>query len=287
MSKLHSKRMVLIPEEVVSLLRERQEETVSPITRNLVSLKEEMGDILERQDLRPDEKAKLYGQAFQRYQNVHDQKQAKPISVQLVPPTVKSDFTSAIKRDIKEEKPSDQVSMEIVQSLPKTLKNRAELLLQKLKQHGEVVNWNDRGELVYNGKEVRGSNMLDLVNDILRNRRKTSTPQGWEYFARGLAHMNIPNELIQNINRRRIVQQYKQATSDLKPLTAKATRNNEEEDWTDDEILPNEDVNPKRLLFSPTLRKRKIGKLTPHRKRSDLSGVKKRLARWSPLPYGD
>ena len=287
MSKLHSKRMVLIPEEVVSLLRERQEETVSPITRNLVSLKEEMGDILERQDLRPDEKAKLYGQAFQRYQNVHDQKQAKPISVQLVPPTVKSDFTSAIKRDIKEEKPSDQVSMEIVQSLPKTLKNRAELLLQKLKQQGEEVNWNDRGELVYNGKEVRGSNMLDLVNDILRNRRKTSTPQGWEYFARGLAHMNIPNELIQNINRRRTVQQYKQATSDLKPLTAKATRNNEEEDWTDDEILPNEDVNPKRLLFSPTLRKRKIGKLTPHRKRSDLSGVKKRLARWSPLPYGD
>ena len=284
MSKLHSKRMVLIPEEVVSLLRERQEETVSPITRNLVSLKEEMGDILERQDLRPDEKAKLYGQAFQRYQNVHDQKQAKPISVQLVPPTVKSDCTSAMKRDVK---PSDQVSMEIVQSLPKTLKNRAELLLQKLKQHGEVVNWNDRGELVYNGKEVRGSNMLDLVNDILRNRRKTSTPQGWEYFARGLAHMNIPNELIQNINRRRTVQQYKQATSDLKPLTAKATRNNEEEDWTDDEILSNEDVNPKRLLFSPTLRKRKIGKLTPHRKRSDLSGVKKRLARWSPLPYGD
>ena len=60
MSSLHSKRMVLVPEEVVSLLRERQQETVSPVTKNLVPLKGQMGNILDRQDLRPDEKVKLY-----------------------------------------------------------------------------------------------------------------------------------------------------------------------------------------------------------------------------------
>ena len=81
MSKLHSKRMVLIPEELVSLLRERQQETVSPVTQNLVSLKGQMSDILDRPDLRSDVKAKLYNQAFQRYQNVREQAEHKPLAI--------------------------------------------------------------------------------------------------------------------------------------------------------------------------------------------------------------
>ena len=289
MSSLHSKRMVLIPEELVSLLRERQQETVSPVTKNLVSLKDHMGDILERQDLRPDEKAKLYGQAFQRYQNVREQRENKPVTVQIVPTKSESNSSpTTVKKEVKGEIPADQVSTEIIQSVPKTLKNRAELLMQKLKQRGDVINWNDRGELVYNGKDVRGSNMLDLVNDVLRN-RKSSTPQGWEYFARGLAHMNIPNELIHNTKRRRIIDQIKQDPSVFQPIQSEGE--SKEQDWSDEEVFPDEDVGLKRLMFSPTVRKqrkRKAEALTPRIKHSpSLGGIKKRLARWSPLPYGD
>ncbi|MED5363447.1 MAG: hypothetical protein VX790_04625 [Bacteroidota bacterium] len=287
MAGLHSKRMLLIPEYLVHLLRERQQETASPVTKNLVSLKGQMGDILERQDLRPDEKVKLYGQAFQRYQNVRDQTQNKPLSVQIVLPASESVSSPSIKREIKDEEeiPSDQVCMDIIKSVPKTLKNRAELLLQKLKQHEDVVNWNDRGELIYHGKDVRGSNILDLVNDILRNRK--TNPRGWEFFARGLAHMNIPDKLVQNTNRRRVIQQYKQEPALQPAAIAKSKQDSEEQDWTDEEILPNEDAEFKRLLFSPTVRKRKADKRTPHGKRSNLAGIKKRFAHWSTLPYGN
>ena len=122
--------------------------------------------------------------------------------------------------------------------------------------------------------------MLDLVNDVLRN-RKTSSPRGWEYFARGLAHMNIPNELIQNAKRRRVIQQYKQD-----PVTTLQTRDYEgegDQEWTDEEILPEEDTGLNRLLSTPTSHKRKAD-ITPTRKRSGLGAMKKRLARWSPLP---
>ena len=161
------------------------------------------------------------------------------------------------------------------------MKSRAELLLQKFKQQGDVINWNNRGELVYRGKEVKGSNMVDLVNDIIRN-RKTSTPQGWGYFARGLADMNIPNELIQNSNRRRVIQQYK--TQPLATPIPK-TQDASEQDWSDEEIYPGEEQTElKRLIFSPTVRKRR-NKSTPPGKRASLNDMKKRLGRWSPLPY--
>ena len=285
MSKLHSKRMVLIPEELVSLLRERQQETVSPVTQNLVSLKGQMSDILDRPDLRSDVKAKLYNQAFQRYQNVREQAEHKPLAVQILP-SIKDEPETGAAVSVAGERESgfDPIASEIIQSVPKTLKNRAELLLQKLKQYGDVINWNDRGELVFNGKQVQGTNVLDLVNDVLRN-RKTSSPRGWEYFARGLAHMNIPNELIQNAKRRRVIQQYKQ-----EPATTLQPRDYEQEgdqEWTDEEILPEEDTGLNRLLSTPAVRKRKADDKTPRRKRSGLGAIKKRLARWSPLPYKD
>jgi hypothetical protein len=43
------------------------------------------------------------------------------------------------------------------------------------------IDWSEKGELKYKGETVRGSNMVDLVNDVLR-KRKYFNPQGWETF---------------------------------------------------------------------------------------------------------
>ena len=37
---------------------------------------------------------------------------------------------------------------QIIDSVPKTMKNRAKLLIQKLKDHSDVISWNDNGQLV-------------------------------------------------------------------------------------------------------------------------------------------
>jgi hypothetical protein len=41
------------------------------------------------------------------------------------------------------------------------------------------ISWSEKGELKYKGETVRGSNVVDLVNDVLR-KRKYFNPQGWE-----------------------------------------------------------------------------------------------------------
>jgi hypothetical protein len=47
------------------------------------------------------------------------------------------------------------------------------------------ISWNEKGELKYKGETVQGSNVVDLVNDVLR-KRKYFNPQGWETFGEAL-----------------------------------------------------------------------------------------------------
>jgi hypothetical protein len=47
------------------------------------------------------------------------------------------------------------------------------------------ISWNEKGELKCKGETVQGSNVVDLVNDVLR-KRKYFNPQGWETFGEAL-----------------------------------------------------------------------------------------------------
>ena len=62
------------------------------------------------------------------------------------------------------------------------------------------MNWNEKGELMYENKLVTGSHVVDLVYDMLRH-RKGFEPVGWSVFARGLARMNVPENIVRNPQR--------------------------------------------------------------------------------------
>ena len=49
------------------------------------------------------------------------------------------------------------------------MKAKAPLLLKKMKTNWDIT-WNEKGELKYKDKTVQGSNMVDLVNDVLRQK---------------------------------------------------------------------------------------------------------------------
>ena len=53
---------------------------------------------------------------------------------------------------------------------------------------------------MYENKPISGSHVVDLVNDILRQ-RKGFEPVGWSVFARGLARMTIPENIVRNPQR--------------------------------------------------------------------------------------
>ena len=70
--------------------------------------------------------------------------------------------------------PSQQLNAtdkQIIDFVPKTMQNHAKLLIQKLKDHSDIISWNDNGQLVLEGSIVPNSNNVDLVNDVMRKRK--------------------------------------------------------------------------------------------------------------------
>ena len=78
----------------------------------------------------------------------------------------------------------------VIDSVPSTMKRKAQLLVSLLKTNPNV-SWEDDGTVKLYGKSIPGSNIIDLVNDVIRH-RKGSEPTGWQAFAEGLRDMNIP-----------------------------------------------------------------------------------------------
>ena len=135
-----------------------------------------MQTILEREDLSEDERLKLYEQSFTRYLNVYDDYKPRPVAV--APEPVKQDL----------------IDNDILESVPKTMKAKVQLLLKKMKSSPDI-SWNEKEELKYKGETVQESNVVELVNDVL-SKRKYFNPQGWETFGEALREANVPQDLI-------------------------------------------------------------------------------------------
>ena len=88
---------------------------------------------------------------------------------------------------------------QILQSVPKTMKRKAELLLGMIKNNNNLT-WDEQGVVSYKGKRIHGSNIIDLINDVIRQ-RKGDEPRGWKTFSKALHESNIPQEVIGNSSR--------------------------------------------------------------------------------------
>ena len=118
------------------------------------TLDKKMQTILDREDIPTDQRLKLYDQSLYRYLDVFDDYRPKP---EVSTPTPESESPGPIER-------------EILDSVPKRMRGKAELLLKKMKSNRDIT-WNEKGELKYKDKIVHGSNIVDLVNDVLRKRK--------------------------------------------------------------------------------------------------------------------
>ena len=179
----HTKRMVLVPENTLERLQQRQQILTPPVTQTLKNVDSEMTDILSSKQLYDEEKAKLYNQVLQGYLTYNDQRKGQPLHVKLT--THKPVETPKPESSEQSQEPTTEVETipsaveeEVIKSLPKLYKSGARQLLDKIKQNRDVLHWNEKGELVYQNKPISGSHVVDLVNDILRH-RKGFEPVGW------------------------------------------------------------------------------------------------------------
>ena len=100
-----------------------------------------------------------------------------------------------------EEPQEDSLSVEmIVRGIPKTMKTRAEALLAHLKERGDVITWDDMGQVLVDGVLIPRSNISDLVSDAMRS-RKHFNPVGVREFYNVLNKINVPKDLVRNERR--------------------------------------------------------------------------------------
>ena len=185
---LHVRKMALVDPRLLKSLRENPTPLPDAIDTALRDLDAEMTSILDGSDADESEKVRLYNQALLRYNDMTKARATKPIPVVV---EVKKKEAAATTASVVE--PAD-----IVGTLPKTLQMKGRQLLS-------AVTWNERGELIHKGVAIRGSNAVDLVHDLLRN-RKTPDPVGWQQFANQMRAANIPMELVGNVTRRLYLQ---------------------------------------------------------------------------------
>ena len=91
----------------------------------------------------------------------------------------------------------EQFERRVIDSLPPSLQKRGRLLIDHIKDATDI-SWNTRGELIKRGEVIGGSNISDMVHELLRARRSSNEPRGWGEFTTSLKASNIPNDLIGN-----------------------------------------------------------------------------------------
>ena len=191
-------RVYLTQQEMLKFMKEKQQDSLSPDLRKYYEARQDMNDWSEKDDVPEDTKATMYAQQLQRVNQLKNQvfrPEPSPVQITQTERTMTSESDSAT--------PSLQFNAtdkQIIDSVPKTMQNRAKLLIQKLKDHSDVISWNDNGQLVLEGSIVPNSNIVDLVNDVMR-KRKGFNPEHSNIFAKALAKINVPEDYLRNPDR--------------------------------------------------------------------------------------
>jgi len=99
---------------------------------------------------------------------------------------------------------------EIVESVPTTVRHKAKRLMRIVKENPHLA-WNARGELIYNQSVVSGSSIVELFNDILRQRRVgDDRPSGWREFSEGLGESSeINKDIVANYGSWKVISQHR------------------------------------------------------------------------------
>ena len=192
------RRVYLTQQEMLKFMKEKRQDSLSPNLRKYYEVRQDMNDWLEKDDVPEDTKATMYSQQLQRVKQLKNQVfRPEPSPVQMITQTERT-MTS----ESDSASPSQQLyttDKQIIDSVPKTMQNLAKLLIQKLKDHSDVISWNDNGQLVLEGSIVPNSNIVDLVNDVMR-KRKGFNPEHSNTFAKALSKINVPEDYLRNLD---------------------------------------------------------------------------------------
>ena len=143
-----------------------------------------------------DEVVKRYGDLLGRYllYGAKRRRSPPPPPAPTAPPTAPTLPTM---------KKPDATDQQVIDTVPARYKSKARRLMDLIKKKEGVIDWNrDNNRLMVRGKLISDTDITDLVNDVMRERKGVAPPIGWQTFASALKEINVPSELIGHRKRR-------------------------------------------------------------------------------------
>ena len=187
-----TKRIVLVPEDVLSRYEQKQKIETSTLTAGMMQQDTAMSEILESENLTDAEKQKLYNANMENYLSLRKQKDEQIPAVRVT-------------RD-KEGEKEPLRDADVIAHLSVTQRPKAAALLKRLKANPGVISWDESGKVKVDGREIVNSNISDLISDAVRA-WKNFNPTGVREFFRGLARLNVPRDIAGNAKRWEEVQE--------------------------------------------------------------------------------
>ena len=173
-----SGKLFLVPEDILNNWQQemRNKQVNDPEQSALNKIDEKMQDILNDSQMDKHDKEKLYTHNLATYLNMKD----KQSGIQNVLPQQNKKWSD-----------------ETLSTFPKTLQTKAKAMMNYL-QSDKDVEWDDKNQLIINGKVIPHSNIIDLLHDSVRARKTSKKPKGWKELSRHFKSRNIAKELIGN-----------------------------------------------------------------------------------------
>lgn len=215
-----SKRMALIPEELLSSYQHQKPE---------VRIEDEMIRLLDSDKTMPDDfKVKLLSQLITRYHKVLNQP-PEPIPVKI------QETNEPMQPEKKyDDPPVDKMLRHILTSVPKHSAKYVPHIIEKLKTRG--ISWNENGEMTQDQKTLKNTNVIDFFSYLMRNSKEQLEPKYFTPFLKAIKEVKIPVSWILN---KRLYKRLNEADDSFELETAVQTP-----------------VRAEERLFSPTKRRK-------------------------------
>ncbi|KAL0146560.1 hypothetical protein M9458_058191 [Cirrhinus mrigala] len=216
----HAERMYVIPQNQMNKLRSGNvRETIQQVVEN--DLDGAIRRVLQRSDIDPHGKAKLYTNILQRFLAIVKQGDLESGTLTLTLPkedATHGDASTTAPASASAPAPApnnddgeDQIVDEILSNVPQRSLKNIKYILNKMSNAKQLSSWTASGEFVYRGRVIHGSHMLDLVKSITAPQtiRDEYRPRGWGEFLDAFAALNIPFSTVSNPQVKRMVESLK------------------------------------------------------------------------------
>lgn len=198
--------MALVPFELVSQLKRSREDLIPLTNPNKDQVLKKMGrmtNILQDEQIPEDVKTSRLNEEINKY-SIFANKLLTPLAKHKTPSDIIETTIDAVGNDDDDE---------ILSSLPKTYQTAGRLLLNKMRLNPQVIKWDPvTNEVRLRGKVLKGSNIIDLVGNLLRPRKNIQDPVYSKLFLKTLADLNFPEELVKNKVHIKKFRSFKQGT---------------------------------------------------------------------------